>query len=89
MEKHKNADGTYNGVKVLSELSGLPEKEMKSLWQQVQENSAKLSACQYHDFAIDTENKTMTREQYVCKNCGGTVNASMYRWHEIGRNSQK
>jgi hypothetical protein len=88
-DKHKNEDGTYNGIEVMSELTGISVGKITSIWQRVQENGQKLEACPYHEFELDSENKTMTRHQYRCKNCGGTVNNSMYRWHEIGRNSVK
>lgn len=38
-EKYRNPDGTYNGIAALSDLSGLPESEVRKIWE-----SAKLRA---------------------------------------------
>jgi len=32
MERHRNSDGTYNGVTALAELSGLSQEEIKWTW---------------------------------------------------------
>ncbi|HHL0959906.1 TPA: hypothetical protein ACQVH3_004680 [Serratia marcescens] len=90
MDKHRNANGTYNGVSLMSELTGMPEGAVKSLIQQVQENQHKLEACQYHEFEQSKQTSpqsSITHQKYVCRNCGGEVSHQQWRWHEIGRNS--
>lgn len=37
MEKHRNPDGTYNGVSALSELSGLSQEEVRWTWERAKE----------------------------------------------------
>lgn len=40
MEKHRNPDGTYNGVTAMAELSGLSEEEIKWAWERAKELKA-------------------------------------------------
>ena len=40
MEKHRNPDGTYNGVTAMAELSGLSEEEIKWSWERAKELKA-------------------------------------------------
>lgn len=37
MEKHRNPDGTYNGITALAELSGLSEEEIRWTWERAKE----------------------------------------------------
>ena len=50
IDRHRNADGTYNGVAVMADVSGLTQESVKSIWRQVKANAALLDACQRHDF---------------------------------------
>ena len=36
-DKHRNPDGTYNGMTVLSELSGLSQEEIMWTWERAKE----------------------------------------------------
>lgn len=36
-EKHQNPDGTFNGISLLSELSGLPDAEILWIFKRTQE----------------------------------------------------
>lgn len=85
IEKHKNENGTYNGVSALSEFSGLPKSDVQAIFEQVKENSAKLNACQYHEFELHEQAQILTRSKFRCIHCGGTISGSDYRWHELGR----
>lgn len=87
IDKHRNPDGTYNGVGVMSELSGIPRHEVLSIWEQVKANQYKLSACPWHDFEPILP-LVKTGQKYRCKHCGGEVNASAYHWHEQGRRAR-
>lgn len=40
MEKHRNPDGTYNGVAAMAELSGLSEEEIEWTWKRAKELKA-------------------------------------------------
>lgn len=37
MERHRNPDGTYNGVAALAELTGLSEEEIRWSWERSKE----------------------------------------------------
>lgn len=37
MEKHRNADGTYNGVAVMAEMTGLGEIEVRWVFQRIKQ----------------------------------------------------
>ena len=81
---HQNPDGTFNGLAVMGELSGLGESEMKKIWASVKVNSAKLNACGHHLFqAIEPSEKY--KKRYRCSACDGEIDAIAYHWHEQGR----
>lgn len=84
IEDHRNPNGTYDGVGVMSEISGLPRGEIEAIAAQVKANQSKLDGCAYHEFE-----RLITappgRETYGCKHCRGTVDVIRYRWHELGR----
>lgn len=83
MDKHRNADGTYDGAGALGELTGLGRETMVSLWEEVKANHAKLNACPWHEF--EPIMQLATKPRYRCLNCGGEVDASAYHWHKQGR----
>lgn len=85
LEKHRNKNGTINGVSALSEFTGLGQGEVQAIFQQVKANNAKLEACQYHEFELHEQGPVFSRWKYRCVHCGGVINGSDYRWHEIGR----
>jgi uncharacterized protein YoaH (UPF0181 family) len=37
LEKHRNPDGTYNGVSAMSEMSGLSQEEIQWTWERAKE----------------------------------------------------
>lgn len=86
MEKHRNADGTYDGAAALGELSGLGRPAMAEIWEQVKANHAKLYHCPYHEF--EPVLPLATKPNYRCKHCGGEVDATRYHWHEQGRRAR-
>lgn len=89
LEKHRNKNGTINGVSALSDYTGLPQEEVKSIFNEVQANNAKLNACPYHEFEKnpdpDADRPINRHRRYICIHCGGTVTDTMHRWHELGR----
>lgn len=85
LDKHKNQNGTYNGVSALSELSGLGQGEIMSIVEQVKANNAKLNGCPYHDFELHEQGALVSRSKFRCVHCGGIINGDQYRWHELGR----
>lgn len=86
MEKHRNADGTYDGAAALGELSGLGRPAMVEIWEQVKANQAKLVACPWHEF--EPVLPLATKPRYRCLHCGGEVDAIRYHWHEQGRRAR-
>lgn len=92
LEKHRNKNGTINGVSALSEFTGLSQNDVKSIFQDVQDNNAKLNSCPYHEFEPNPDefsDRAINRhKRYICKCCGGHVSDVMYRWHELGRRAK-
>lgn len=80
MQQHRNPDGTYNGVAVMSDVSGLPRESILSIWHQVKANAALLDACSLHDFKPAEPGHRSRR----CMHCGGTVGLSEVLWYERG-----
>ena len=91
LEKHRNPNGTYDGIGVMSDLTRLPRDEIQAIAEQVKANHAKLKACAYHDFAElpDGEGMAGSRPRYRCQHCQGEIDAVAYRWHERGRRPAK
>lgn len=85
MDKHRNPDGTYNGVGVLSELTGMDRYDVMAAWEAVKANQAKLNTCPYHEFEPSVISATERNRKYRCKHCGGQVDATAFHWHEQGR----
>lgn len=85
LEDHRNPNGTYNGVKALAELTGLPQGEILATWESVKANHAKLAGCPWHEFERTKGVLHAATHEYTCKHCGGTVNHIAYHWHELGR----
>lgn len=85
LDKHKNPNGTYNGVTALSELSGLPVKDLKEIIAEVQANQSILNGCQYHEFELHEQRALVSTSKFRCIHCGGIIKGDQYRWHELGR----
>ena len=85
MDKHRNPDGTYDGIGVMSELTGMSRSKALDLWDRVKANQAKLDACQRHEFEPVSMSETGLRRRYCCQHCGGEVDAHAYHWYEMGR----
>lgn len=85
LDKHKNPDGTYNGVSALSEFSGLSEKSIQDIMAEVKANQAKLNGCLYHEFELHEQGALVSRSKFRCIHCGGIITGEKYHWHELGR----
>ncbi|WP_431023812.1 hypothetical protein [Halomonas sp. H5] len=92
-DKHRNPDGTWNGVGVLSDLTGLPREEVQSIAERVKANLARLEACPYHEFeaiaASEAGLRLSRRPRYRCRHCGGEIDSTAYHWHEMGRRERQ
>lgn len=84
LEKHKNPDGTYNGLAVMAEVSGLPVKSMHDIWRDVKANQARLDGCAFHEFS-PIQPRVPANQRYRCIECGGEVDYHGWFWHEKGR----
>jgi hypothetical protein len=78
---HRNPDGTYNGVGVMAEVSGLSRASVEGIWRQVKANAVLLNACTRHDFKPADPGVRSRR----CIHCGGSVGLAEARWYELGR----
>lgn len=83
MNQHRNPDGTYNGVGVMSELTGLPRTTVQELADKARENIARLNACERHQFEPIGPVQPL-RTRYRCAKCGGEVDSHARHWYERG-----
>lgn len=90
LNDHRNPDGTYDGIGVMSDLTGMPRDRLKQLAESVRANHAALSSCAYHEFEriIQEYEAAWSRQRYRCRHCGGEIDANAYRWHEQGRRAR-
>lgn len=86
-DQHRNADGTYDGLGVMADLTGLSRQSMVEIHERVKENQSLLNGCGYHEFSPILPRVRMN-QKYRCINCGGEVDSSAFYWFEKGR-SQK
>lgn len=63
--------------------------EHKNIWEQVQENQARLNKCPLHDFSIDTEPERTWNKRFECVHCGGQVQSQAKFWYERGIANEK
>lgn len=94
IKDHQNPDGTWNGVGVLSELTGVSRDEVEAAFNEVKANNQTLSQCDYHEFTLNPDlanpdSPVNRSKRHKCKNCGGVVSEVMWRWFEIGRQQQR
>ena len=81
-----NSDGTIDGVGALAAVAGLSRDSVRQAFALIQENTAKLNACDYHYF--EPVDPSDIRTKYVCLRCKGEIDHSAYHWHEQGRRKQ-
>ncbi len=86
-DKHRNPNGTFDGVGVMAELTSLPVDEIRTIAEQVKANHARLNGCAYHEFErLITAPPGL--ERYGCKHCRGTIDRHAHYWHELGRRAK-
>ena len=84
LDDHRNPNGTYDGIGVMTEFTRLPRSEVEAIAEQVKANHEKLKGCPWHEFeALITAPPGGGR--YRCRHCHGEVDASAYHWHQQGR----
>lgn len=68
----------------MSEISGLPPKDINQAWEKIKANRELLDGCACHNFSIDLlPDKTMGK-RWKCTRCGGEVNSENKYWYELG-----
>lgn len=80
MQQHRRPDGTYDGIGVMADLTGLSRQSVQEIAAQVKANHARLSACPLHDFAPAAAGK----RKRVCRSCGGEADSVSVSWYEDG-----
>lgn len=83
MDQHRNPDGTYNGVAVLSDLTGQSRTRVQELWAEAKENVRRLDSCARHHFEPIGPVQPL-RTRYRCGKCGGEVDSHARHWYERG-----
>ena len=73
----------YNALKILANVSGVPEKEVDSIWEQVKANQEKLNDCKLpHNFI--SPNGDRAARKYFCSKCDGELDRINVQWYERG-----
>lgn len=70
---------------VLSAISGLSQRDVRSIAAEVQANHEKLNKCPLHDFVIVPEKSKPLRSVYRCKQCGGEIDGQRFSWWQRGQ----
>lgn len=76
--------GLDNLAQKISEISGVPPRDVRETWEKVKQNRAQLDACDRHNFNIDLHPEKTTGKRWRCANCGGEVNSENKHWYELG-----
>ena len=84
MNKFQNHDGTYDGIAIMSSVTGLPRKTVAEIAAEVKANHELLDACLYHEFSPILP-RVKLGQRYRCIECGGEVDHHAWYWHERGR----
>jgi hypothetical protein len=77
-----NASGNYDGVAVLSALSGQPRAEVLEMLERVKAQSAKTKACLLHQ--LDPIEGAKLSPTHRCRNCGWEPRAGELALYEQG-----
>lgn len=74
-----------NAREVLSQVSGIPEREINEIWEQVKANHARLDSCAGpHDFSIEGRKQGQLVRDWQCSKCGGTLDSVNVQWYRKG-----
>jgi hypothetical protein len=60
------AEERVDGLKLLSEISGVPTTEIREMWEQTKEQSKRTAACSLHELELQSAKPF---PKYRCKNC--------------------
>lgn len=87
-DKHRNKDGSIDGVAALGELTGLGTAEVAKIAGEVKANRARLESCSWHDFEPIPGCRPL-RQRYRCVHCAGEIDCNAYVWFTEGRAQRK
>ncbi len=73
------SEKTVNGIELLSEISGLSQSDIRSMWEQGKDNLRRIDTCKGHMFR-----PAGTRGRLKCSVCGGEVDTREARLYEQG-----
>ena len=76
--------GFDNLAQRMSEISGVPPRDIKETWEKVKQNKTLLNKCDRHSFDIDLRPERTTANRWKCINCEGEVNSENKYWYELG-----
>lgn len=72
-----------DGREILSNVSGLPKKEINKIWEEVKANNKRLRNCEGpHQFQLADDKRINSK--YRCALCGGTVDTIAFKWYMDG-----
>lgn len=66
IDEFKNPDGSYNGIKMFSRLTGLPEAEVDRIWEKVKSDRNNNRPKCFGGYPIRYPHM---QAEYDCKNC--------------------
>lgn len=70
--------------KEMEKITGIPEERQIEIFEQVRQNRETLKSCDFHDFSIDLEPKSIFKKKFKCTRCGGIVDSNEKDWYECG-----
>lgn len=76
---------TTDATKLLGDISGLGQDEVRAIWRQVQENAAKLKGCPGpHRFRQVESLGSGLKIKHECEQCGGRIDGVVLSWYVAG-----
>jgi hypothetical protein len=76
---------TYDGIEIMSRISGLSKEDVKGIWAEVVANKKLLDSCRGpHDFSDMSTDGGIARSKFRCSLCKGVVNGAYRRAYEEG-----
>jgi len=82
LRQFQNPDGTYDGVGVLGQLSGMSRDEIKARWEAIKAQHARAAACSLHQLLPTTNPRPYA--QWRCGACGWEPEAGEMLAYEQG-----
>lgn len=84
IERHRNPNGSYDGIGVMSDLTRLSRESVQEIWDKAKANHALLEACSMHRFEPLPPARPL-KLRYRCSACQGEIGATEKSWYDKGR----